>query len=357
MRQKSRYKIVVALALVLTVSASLWFALPAALDYDTAYAQGGYGGAGAAGSPTPGYSGVGGSISPTGVLSEDVTIESSDQLLQLTVVESTTALTKWGTPITGIIIAEMEDPPAPPADAAAIGLTYYLGPDGATFDQPVAITFSYVELQIPAGVAEESLYIAMWDEEADEWVKLDSVVNIENNTITVEVNHFTIFTIIVSTRPAAFKISDFTITPSEVDIGEEVTISVGITNTGDFKGSYQVALKIDNVAIATRTITLTGQASRKITFTTIQDAAGSYTVNVNDLSGTFIVKAPPAPAPAPAPAPPPPPAPAPPITPAPPAPAVPPVTPVVNWWIIGAVIAVVIIIGLITWQVVARRRT
>ncbi len=123
MRQKSRYKIVVALSLVLAVSASLWFALPAALDYSAAYAQEGYGGAGGGGAPTPGYSGVGGSISSTGVFSEDVTIGSSDQLLQLTVVESTTALTKWDAPRTGIIVAEMEDPPAPPADAAAIGLT------------------------------------------------------------------------------------------------------------------------------------------------------------------------------------------------------------------------------------------
>ncbi len=116
----------------------------------------------------------------------------------------------------------------------------------------------------------------MWDEGAGEWVNLDSIVDPETNTITAEVSHFTAFTVLAYTRPAAFVASDLSISPAEVDIGETVTISVLVTNIGDLTGSYEVSLKVDNVVVATKEITLAGGASQKVTFTTTKDVAGTY---------------------------------------------------------------------------------
>jgi len=119
--------------------------------------------------------------------------------------------------------------------------------------------------------------------------------------------------------PAAFTASDLTISPAKVDTGESVTISVLVTNTGDLTDAYEVTLKIANVVEETKDITLAGGASQKVTFTTAKGLAGTYTVNINGLSGTFTV------------------------------------TTVINWWLIGGIIATVIIIS-ITILLIARRR-
>lgn len=136
--------------------------------------------------------------------------------------------------------------------------------------------------------------------------------------------------------PATFVSSALTISPDEVDIGERVNISVSVANTGDLGGSYKVTLKIDNVVIDTKDVILAGGAGQKVTFTVAKDAAGSYAVNINGLSGTFVVRA----------------------APAPPAPVVPPIPPTepINWWLIGGIIAGCIIIGMVVTLVVRRQR-
>ncbi|MFC1950559.1 PGF-pre-PGF domain-containing protein [Chloroflexota bacterium] len=125
--------------------------------------------------------------------------------------------------------------------------------------------------------------------------------------------------------PAAFTISDLSITPDEVNIGEEAVISILVTNAGDLTDSYKVTLKIDEVAVATEDVTLAGGASKAVTFTTAQDIAGTYTVTINDLSGTFMVRAP----------------------------TLPPKP--INWWLFAVSIAGVIIIGVAIRQVIRRR--
>lgn len=90
--------------------------------------------------------------------------------------------------------------------------------------------------------------------------------------------------------PAAFTVSNLSITPAKVDMGEEVTISVLVTNTGDLSGSYQASLNIDGVAVATEEVTLAGGASERVTFTMTQDVAGTYSVTIDGQSGTFDVK-------------------------------------------------------------------
>ncbi len=146
--------------------------------------------------------------------------------------------------------------------------------------------------------------------------------------------------------PAAnFTSSKLSISPSEVNIGETVTISVLITNTGDAAGSYKVTLKINGVEEATRDITLNAGASKEVTFTTTaKDVAGSYTVDADGLSGAFTVKEKPAPPPTPTPTPTPTPIP------------IPSPEPVVNWPLIWGIIGGVVVVGVIIFLVVRKRR-
>ncbi len=231
-------------------------------------------------------------VNEDGVFTADITVESEDGECWLTIEAGITGLTEDGDPLSGITVVEMEAPPPLPEDfpANVIGLTYDIGPDGATFDSPITLTLTYDESLLPEGVAEGNLVVAFWDEDADEWVELVCVVGTESNTIVMEINHFTPFTILAYTRPAAFTASDLVITPAEVSIGGEVTISLLITNSGDLSGSYEATLKIDDVVVATEEVTLAGGDSVTVSFSVAPDAAGIYAVDVGGLSGTFEVK-------------------------------------------------------------------
>jgi len=138
---------------------------------------------------------------------------------------------------------------------------------------------------------------------------------------------------------ANFVSAELFISPSEVAIGESVTISVDVANTGEEAGNYTVTLKIDGVVEATREVALDAGASEEITFTTAKDVAGSYAVDVNGLSGSFTVKeklAPPSSTPTPTPT----------STP----------TSEVNWPLIWGVIGGTIVVGVIIFLVARKPR-
>jgi len=306
----------------------------------------------AAPTPTPaaGVTKVSDIVDKQGEFTQPATAKSEDAKVELYIEKGTTGKTKEDKPLAEISVVSKAVPPALPANTAIVGLAYDLGPDGATFDPPITITFTYDRADIPEGVNEEDLVLAYW---GSEWVVLEgSVVDPATNTVTAPVRHFTAFTIMAYTAPAAFTTSGLTISPTEVNIGESVTISVTITNTGDLTDDYQAILKINGAVIATKKVTLAGDASQKLTFTTSKDTAGTYAVGLGGLSGTLTVKGPPVVVP---PAPPvkPPVVPAP--LPAPPAAPPAPLPPAFNWWLIGGIIAGVIVVAMITWILIRRR--
>jgi len=238
-------------------------------------------------------------ISPSGEILETIEATSEDGMLTLTVHEGTIALDKDDNPLISLE-AEVDTSPPPPKDTSIIGLAYNFGPDGATFDPPITLTRSYDPNDIPEGVAEEDLGLAWYDEAGDKWIELDCVVDTENNTITASIEHFTTFAIIgvVTAAPesepevpvAVFRISELDISPNEVDIGQMITISVLVINSGNLEDTYQVTLEIDNKVVKAQEVTLAGGASGTVTFKISEDVAGIYSVNIDGLSGSFVVK-------------------------------------------------------------------
>ncbi|MFC1933725.1 Ig-like domain-containing protein, partial [Chloroflexota bacterium] len=132
----------------------------------------------------------------------------------------------------------------------------------------------------------------------------------------------------VPPKPAAFTVSGLSISPTQVDIGAAVTVSATVTNTGEASGSYTVSFKINGTPVDTKSVTLAGGDSKKVTFTTSRDTAGTYSVDVNGLSGKFTVTAEVV-APTPTPT---------------------------NWGLIVGIIAAVIIVGLLIWMYIRRRQ-
>jgi hypothetical protein len=260
--------------------------------------QMGGGGGGGGGVPSvPGVTNLSPYINFDGVFILPLTAKSGDGKVQLTINTGTKAKTRYDWPLTQISILVMTDPPAPPADTKIIGLVYDISPDGATFAPSITLTFTYDPAQVPEGVDPKKLVLATWDSATSKWIEFqDSVVDTTAHTISVQISHFTPFAIIAHTKPAAISVSNLTISPVQVDVGQAVTISVQVTNNGDFTGSYNVALKVNNAVVATRDVSVAGGTTRTVEFTVTQDAGGTYSVYVNGLTGTFTVKPPPTPA-------------------------------------------------------------
>jgi len=139
--------------------------------------------------------------------------------------------------------------------------------------------------------------------------------------------------------PASFAISDLSVTPSEVNLTEPVTISAMVTNTGGSEGSYTVVLKIDGAEEVKKEVALGAGKSETVTFTVVNDTEGSHAVDVNGKVGQFTVIAPPPSTPTPA--------------------AALPVQPPTKWPLIGGIIAgcVVVIAGLMVYFFVWRKRS
>ncbi|GAI71924.1 unnamed protein product, partial [marine sediment metagenome] len=305
--------------------------------------------------PPAGTTDVRGMVTTAGVFLEPVTATSEDELCTLTIPEGTVGLTEELEPLDEITVVIMDEPPDPPEDAHVVGLTYDLGPDGATFDPPITLTFSYDPDALPEEVVEEDLVLAYYDEATGEWIELDGVVDTENNTITASVAHFTTFAIIgtvtppeeeevvppeeeevappeeeeevvILPEPAAFSVSYLSVSPRlEVEPGEAVTIAVSVANTGGESGSYTVVLKINEVKEAEETVTIAAGDSQEVSFSVTREDPGDYTVDVDGLSGSFTVLLPVKP-------------------------------PGVNWPLNGGIIgAVVVVAGLLIYFLVRRR--
>jgi len=298
-------------------------------------------------------------IDSEGKILKAIEATSADGMLTVTIPKGTIALDKHGNPLSSLTADIDPSPPDPPEGAYIIGLAYDFGPDGATFDPPITIEYTYDPDEVPEGVAEEDLVIAFYDEDAGEWVECPCTVDTETHTITASVSHFTCFAIIGAAKPAAFALSSLVISPAEVAPGEKVNISVSLANTGGLEGSYTVVLKINGVKEAEQSATIAAGTSKTVTFIATKEEAGSYSVTVDGMSGSFVVVAPLLIAPPPViiapPAPPPtPPAPLPPA-PLPPAPA-PPAPAPLNWPLIGGLIAAAVVVGLLIYFLVVRRR-
>lgn len=299
-----------------------------------------------------------------GVLTKTVTLQSNDKSLQLMILEGTRASTMTGFRLAYMSMLLISWPlPLPPENAYLIGPVYDLEPDGASFDNPVILTFTYDPARLPEGVSERDLIIAYYDESQGKWILLDSIINTVNRTITTAVTHFTKFSVLgLEPGPAVFNVADLVVSPQSVISGESVTISVWVPNTGGKEGIYNVILKVNNAKEDELSVTVPAGSTRQVIFTLLKEDAGSYIVDVDGLSFIFEVIARPAPpeppetpsVPEPSPEQPPtiiptaqPPAPEP-VEPA------PPTEPSFNWLLMLGITGGVIITGLLTYFLIRR---
>lgn len=272
-------------------------------------------------------------MSSRGRLLNALEAPSPDGMHLLEMAKGTKTVDDKGNIVKRIEIREAEAPLLA-ADTVIVGNAYDFEPSNITFDQPIRITLGYDNL--PEDVASIALayYTATtgWTE-----LKPEGGVVAGEGKLTAPVDHFTIFAILAELNPpppppppsspppapAAFKVDNLQITPSQfriwepvtfvVKTGEEVAISAYVTNYGGQEGKYTAILKVNGATQATEEIILGSGQGQQISFTLTENEPGLYTVDIGGLSGEFVTSL------------------------------------WTNWWLMGGILAALILIGWLAW--------
>jgi hypothetical protein len=141
---------------------------------------------------------LGGYMTTPGKFDSDASIKSDDSLLAISIPKGTLGQSDNNIPIRYISATYMSlsQLPVAPKDGEVIGLPYFLGPEGATFNPAVSITVQYDQSKIPAGIDERNLVVANWDAAANQWVKLTSSVDADKNTVTANISHLSTYAVL-----------------------------------------------------------------------------------------------------------------------------------------------------------------
>jgi parallel beta-helix repeat protein len=219
-----------------------------------------------------------------------IILVSDDGVLTIVLFSDTLVSNVEGNPLESMGIVTLSTPPPPPG-YVLVGHAYDCLPDEAHFSPDVNMTFAYDEANIPDGVNEQDLVIAYWD--GSKWINLPTSIDTTANTATSDSGHFTPFALLAYTGFTDFSASNLSIQPAEVQPNEAVTITLSVANSGDIEGSYNVVLKINGFQETEKSVTVAAGESQDVSFSLAREEAGSYSVDVNGLTGSFTVVAPP----------------------------------------------------------------
>jgi LPXTG-motif cell wall-anchored protein len=204
------------------------------------------------------------------------------------------------------------------AYASLTGIT----PSAITISPLFTMSSAYDPNELPKNISQVTL--SYYPNPSQGWLAMGSEgVVAEVGQARGTLNYFvpdTLLTKLAKTA-AKFEVSNLTINPTQTQPTQQVTISVNVANTGGTSGDYTVELKVNGVVESTKQITLGAGASQIVSFTIAEDAIGKYQIEIAGLTGEFVVTGPTG----------------------------------LNWWLIGGIIAAVIL-ALAIWMLVRWRR-
>jgi uncharacterized membrane protein len=121
--------------------------------------------------------------------------------------------------------------------------------------------------------------------------EIPASIDTEGNMITLSLfpTKWEISYVFPLTPPAEFQLSDLEITPADAEVGEEVTVSINVTNVGGQAGSYTVPLTVDQVEEDSQTVTLEEGASTTVEFKVSRQTSGAYIVEIAGMVSQFTV--------------------------------------------------------------------
>ena len=88
---------------------------------------------------------------------------------------------------------------------------------------------------------------------------------------------------------AEYDIVKLDVNPGSVKSGEEVTVTVNVTNTSDVEGNQSVTVQVDGVDTESENVTLGPGETKQVQFNFSVSDPGDYTLTVGDIHQTFKV--------------------------------------------------------------------
>jgi hypothetical protein len=91
-----------------------------------------------------------------------------------------------------------------------------------------------------------------------------------------------------------FEVHDLTVKPETAYPGDQITVTVGVNNSGYIKGDYKVVLKRDGAKWKTEDVTLDKDASTEVSFWWVENPIGqtekkTIDISVGDLTDSFTL--------------------------------------------------------------------
>lgn len=132
------------------------------------------------------------------------------------------------------------------------------------------------------------------DEGTREWLETGYVGDDAQGRMIFEAvspKGFSLFALLaLAPRPPAFETSQLTVRPSVVEPDEVVEVSALVTNKGKARGTYNVILSVNGEPEGSQAVTLDAGANTTVTFYVLRTTEGTYTVQIEELTGTFEVR-------------------------------------------------------------------
>ncbi|MFC2045720.1 hypothetical protein ACFLUH_03480 [Chloroflexota bacterium] len=100
-----------------------------------------------------------------------------------------------------------------------------------------------------------------------------------------------------SSAPIVLQATELVIDPVVVKPGDGILITAQVTNNGDNVGDYTVQLVINDIVEDTKRVIIPAGETYTLKFTGVKTIAGAYSVNLDNLTGQFLVVEPTEPVP------------------------------------------------------------
>jgi hypothetical protein len=143
-------------------------------------------------------------VTSDGRFTQGIVASSGDDKVSITIQAGVIGKSSGGGLLNRIEITPVDSQPTPPLQSSFIGLAYNFSPEGATFDPPITVTFSYDLSDIPAGFSEKTMTIGYYDAVKNIWVLLQGVtINTTTHTISALISHFSMYAVLATPQPAA----------------------------------------------------------------------------------------------------------------------------------------------------------
>jgi hypothetical protein len=217
----------------------------------------------------------------------------------ITLPPGTQIITEGGVIPDIIIIERMvqkDNPPEPPAGFTHLGGVYNVyalvggGITPVAFSPPITLVFNYDPAKVPGGAS--NIIIAYHDPDKG-WVQVEQPPGFiaEAGQAPAMVAHFTPFSVMAKLgeppTPARFQVRGLAINPSEVKVGEKVTISGQLINVGGLTGEHVLRVSIAGLMETYLAISLAPGQARELTFSVTPMAPGNYPVEIGSVAASF----------------------------------------------------------------------